>query len=283
MDTTPEGEMVAHLLQVVRTIIPIQQQVDERRFKQCGSSVLLAIEGRHVLISAAHVVLDDELWLFSEPRNIVLEEIEFSSTSPTFNSANEDSTNIAFAELPKGAAEMLHNFGFESLEMKDTAYVSRPSNGRAAFSGFPYSKSNLDARLQRMKLQPGFIEGTLLTHDELAAAGLEPDSHLAIPYRRKRQFDVRRKLQMTGVHPRGMSGGPVWRFGNDDKPWLAGIGFKFDEQRELLVGTRIDHVFALIQQQSIERWLAQHQKPIRKMIFDLKTGKLVEDSEDPPL
>ena len=243
-------------MKFVRCIIPIQQQIDERRFDHFGTSVFLEIERRYVLVSAAHVFLDQNLWMFGEPRNVPLDEFAFAATSPDLATAKNDLVDVAFAELPNEIAQALKDGGFVPLQMSDTAYVSRPSDNRAAFSGFPCTKSKLQLGLQQMRLQPVFLEGPLLSQDELTFAGCDPETHLAIPYRRQKQFDARAKMPITGMEPYGMSGGPIWRFGNDGNPWLAGIGFKFDEAKALLVGTKIEEVFALIQQQSIERWLA---------------------------
>ncbi len=265
-------------MKFVRCIIPIQQQIDQRRFDHFGTSVFLEIESRHVLVSAAHVFLDQNLWIFGEPRNVPLNEFSFAATSPDLATAKNDPVDIAFAELPNEIAQMLKDGGFAALQMSDTAYVARPSNDRAAFSGFPCTKSKLQVGLQQMRLQPVFLEGPLLSQDELTVAGYDPETSLAIPYRRQKQFDARAKMPITGMEPYGMSGGPIWRFDDNGQPWLAGIGFKFDEARTLLVGTKIEEVFALIQQQSIERWLANQAKPVRKLVFDLKTGRLETDT-----
>ncbi|MEO6994095.1 MAG: hypothetical protein ABI273_10720 [Lacunisphaera sp.] len=269
-------------MKIVRCIVPIQQQIDRRRFDHFGSSVLLVVEGKHLLISAAHVFHGKDLWMFGEPENIPFDGISFHATSLDLASAQNDSADIAFAELPDEITQRLKNKGFEPLQMHDTAYISRPSNGRAAFSGFPCTKSDFQIGLQRMKLQPAFVEGSLLSSEELTAEGFEPETHLAIPYRRKEQVDHRTETRITGMEPQGMSGGPVWRFGVDGAPWLAGIGFKFDETREILVGTRIEEIFALLQQQSIERWLARRAMSVHKMVFNLKTGALEEDSGEHP-
>jgi len=261
-------------MKFIRCIIPIQQQIDERRFDHFGTSVLLEIEGRHMLVSAAHVFLERNLWMFGEPKNVPLEDIAFSATSPDLAAVRNDSIDVAFGELPADIAAMLKGSGFEPLQMNDTAYVARPSSDRAAFSGFPCSKAELQIGLQQMRLQPAFVEGPLISQAELVGAGYDPEANLAIPYRREKQFDGRAKKPITGMEPYGMSGGPIWRFGNDGEPWLAGIGFKFDEAKKLLVGTRIEEVFALIQQQSIERWLAKRTKPVRKLVLDPKTGSL---------
>lgn len=235
-----------------RTIVPIQRQVDRRRFEQFGSGVLLKIERYRILISAAHVILHDRLWLFGEPQNIELNDIEFHTTAPNLAAVKDDEADVGFALLPEAVASSIVTNGFEFLSLARTAF--RPpvgSSNRAAFAGFPCSKSRLRMGPGLMELRPVIIEGELLGDEELDRRGLNPDVHLAIRYDRDTQFDALTKMRTNGIEPEGMSGGAIWRFSQERVPWLAGVGTNFDSRQRVLHGTRFEDVLTQISQRII--------------------------------
>lgn len=233
----------------LRCIVPIQRQVDRRRFEQFGSGVLLRIDKYHFLISAAHVVLNDQLWIFGEPQDTQLNDIEFHTTSPNLESIKDDEADFGFALLPQATVESISANGFEFLPLLHTAFrAPKNSSNRAAFSGFPCSKSKLRVSAQQMALRPVFIESELLSAEELAQHGFDPAVHIAIRYERDVQFDARIQTRTNGVQPDGMSGGPIWRFSAERVPWLAGIGTDYDPVKRILRGTRFEDVLTQISQ-----------------------------------
>jgi len=70
------------------------------------------------------------------------------------------------------------------------------------------SKSKLRMAPEVMELRPVFIEGDLMSREELVRRGLNPGVHLAIHYDRDAQFDAQAQVRTNGIEPEGMSGGP---------------------------------------------------------------------------
>lgn len=256
-----------------RCIVPIQRQIDAKRFEQFGSGVLLKIAKRYLLVSAAHVILNDRLWIFGEPENTELNNVEFITTAPDLAGVKDDVADIGFGYLPEAVAQHLLANNFEFLPVDQTSYNFRKSTNRAAFSGFPCTKSKLRISAGEMILQPVFIEGELLSIKKLEEAGYDPDVHLATRYRRKEQFNAQTKERINGVDPYGMSGGPVWRFSESHEPWLAGIGTDYDSSQEMLKGTRFEAVLGLIQQQSVDEFIRSRSGTVETIIIDLPSKK----------
>ena len=260
-------------MNILRCIVPIQRQVDAKRFEQFGSGVLLKIEKRHLLVSAAHVILNDQLWIFGEPENTELNDVEFFTTAPDQAGVKDDVCDIGFGYLPDAIVQRLLDKNFEFLPVDQTSHRFRKSTRRAAFTGFPCTKSNLSIAAQRMVLQPVFIEAEMFAAEKLEELGYNPAIHLAIPYHRKKQYNGQTKERINGVDPYGMSGGPIWRFSEDRKLWLAGIGTEYDLSRRLLKGTRFDEVLGLIQQQSIESWIRNKSEKTELLVIDASIKK----------
>jgi hypothetical protein len=87
----------------------------------------------------------------------------------------------------------------------------------------------------------------LVSHssDKYELMGVSPQKHIALEFNPQKMVDASGRCQ-TAPHPRGMSGGPVWKVirteinGRSVMAFrLAGIAIEFKQSKRTLIATRI--------------------------------------------
>lgn len=210
-----------------------------------GSSVLCSVGGRMFLISAAHVLdwgKDGDLFIglpngylkITDPANV---------TDAPDGCREDDRIDIGFICLSEHAAALLRPT-YAALPMSWVSVEDISTAGQAyRVFGCPDRKVDKDGRI----FHPALYDFGLVSHPpkKYEELGVSPLTHIAL------EFDVQRMVdgssrRVTAPHPRGISGGPVWKVINTEFEGrstttfrLAGITIEFSGAERTLLATRI--------------------------------------------
>lgn len=219
-------------------VIPIHKE-KRARLESFGSAVLLRALDYRVLVSGAHVLLDDPLWLPGKPKFVPLDLAgRVFATSADLDAAKKDRADLAYAVLNQTAADALEAQGCEFLSIAQTSFgktLSTPE--RWVFSGYPWRKSNNRVVGQIVNTRMDVSERAI-PDAELVSHGLDARVHVAMHYPRKKMHHEGRRV--TGALPHGMSGGAIWHVGSDGVPILAAVATGYDAGKKNMNGTRIN-------------------------------------------
>ena len=219
-------------------VIPIHKE-KRGRLESFGSGVLLRALEYRMMVSAAHVLLDDPLWLPGKPRFVPLDSAgRVFATCPDLDAAKKDRADLAYTVLEETAAEALEAQGCEFLSIAQTSFGKAfPRPERWIFSGYPWRKSNNRVVGQIVNTRMDVMERAIPDED-LADFDLDARLHVAMHYARKKmQHEGRRVI---GALPHGMSGGAIWLVGQDSAPIVVAIATSYDSGKKVMSGTRIN-------------------------------------------
>lgn len=227
-----------------------------------GSAVLLEVNGRKVMITAAHVID----WNSGEEptslyvgggANLELIHAEFSITAAPENIRTLDQYDIAFCELPQALVDKL---GGTYISMSDVARHAPYENGRlyTAF-GYPNTMNKIGLKERQTKnIRPAMLQYTNPHRiDDEVARDLPKrgEDHIFIPYGDKwRDEDG---FVENAKAPFGMSGGAVVDCGkastpeiasglNEPTQRLAGISVEFRHKR-VMIATRMSVIVPVLE------------------------------------
>lgn len=173
-----------------------------------GSGVLITVEKRHFLVSAAHVLAHSEestLYLGGETDLVLLEGVKHYSR-PT-GEPPTDQLDIAFMELSTRLVQQLGDVRFlvpGLIDPNDNASTARIY----VALGFPWrkTKKDLDARRTRSSM----MSVTALSDSQLFQALQVPEhAHVVIPFTRETM--IMDGKEQAAPKPEGMSGGGLFR------------------------------------------------------------------------
>lgn len=223
--------------------------------EQIGSSVLIEIDGRKLIITAAHVIDANASTSLYVAGSGTLEplETEFHATKAPYGDRARDHYDFAFAELSPATVVALGEVRF--LDEAETVPAgSNVKNRMFTAIGFPNSKNkhvNPTAKKVRGQL---YQYSSVHRFDEALARklGIAGDDHLFIDHRKHAADETGRKVSPIG--PRGLSGGAmieateaslaIFRGTQQSSPRLAGI--IIERHANTLLATRIDTIIAAI-------------------------------------
>jgi len=240
------------------SICPIFIQQD-KGIEQIGSGVVVDISGKVFILTAAHVMeWRSQGQLMVATSNGI--EVILGVGSSVFVKAGfgrrRDVYDIAYIMLTDDFAEKVSamfrpvardEYWVTDNVMPDDAY---------SFSGYPLKKATQEE---------GVLSGEIFSYTGEAAIdkkyenlGYDQELNIVVNFRRKKSIDPIKGKQIP-PHPRGISGGAVFRWpkaaenvGEKRFRYLAGIGHTFIEQHNCLVGTKLAFILRYIANQHPE-------------------------------
>ncbi|TGL75983.1 hypothetical protein [Leptospira yasudae] len=243
---------------VDKSIIPIFDIQNEKAV-HFGSGILLELSNRKFIISASHVLIDDNPKIcIPIKRKIVNINGEIRGTRlPKSNDRTDDRIDIAFMELDKeSAAEIENEYIF--LRSSDLGLSLDINTPNVFFIyGYPCTKVKKREDIKEIKAQPFlyFDTNKNITALEFQKTGTNPDFHVLIRYEKK-TLQTLDGIRQVGPKLNGMSGCGLWcvpSFLTDPNNYvnrvLAGILIEyFAKDMKILVSTRIDLVIEAMRQ-----------------------------------
>jgi hypothetical protein len=240
-------------------VIPIFIPDDKGNPRILGSGVLLAIQERHFLVSAAHVFDENEMnSTLYYPQGESLAILQGQVHKTQCDCRENDKVDIGFMELDSNSVENMPE-PLEFLSKDDLSLDDKPASGKLyVASGFPYTTNKGIAYKDRaaLTLRPTMLCHTTTPADSKTCAEMEKhgfacDKNIFLKYDRKNTADKNHEKKMA-PSPTGVSGGGLWLSidmpNKKYKKKLVGIGIEFLEKHNVIIGTRIELVLRGIRQ-----------------------------------
>jgi hypothetical protein len=215
-----------------------------------ASSVLLEIDARAVLVTAAHAIFE----ITQAGGQLHVGMSDAIAAVPPFvvsSSDGRDPLDLAVLQLP---VELLHHFR-TPLAISSNSLVTAPH--LRCIHGYPLTKNNrrknVDEVERKFEYQPFTYAG--------ASSGLDrtyvrykkdPDVHIALKYQKKSR--TRAGNVGPSPNPRGISGGGLWQVPDIKTPGrfaLEGIAIEFHRFASVVFATRIDQVVSFIRSRAL--------------------------------
>jgi hypothetical protein len=237
---------------VQHAVCPIYGINDRGEPELLGSSILLKLPTRALLVTAAHVLDKNEhttLYFGGTERLVELAGPSFRVPRPA-SGRLKDTLDFGFIDISDVAPDQWSRYRFvtpgdidvDDLPVAHTLY---------AFVGYPETRNR--PKLGR-KFQLSTTAYVLVSSasTRYAALGLNQLTHFVGDFDRRKQFDSG-KAVVAGPDPHGISGGGVWRMGgpsefangtNAEK--LIGIGIEYRKSDRVLIGVRVGLVVSAI-------------------------------------
>ncbi|MGA2491468.1 MAG: hypothetical protein ABSF67_00805 [Roseiarcus sp.] len=233
-------------------VIPIYGANENGRPEHIGSAVLLKVNGRKVILTAAHVADENKVTTLYAPgrpkspeRLGELIEIKdlFEATKAPQSDRARDRFDFAYCGLSDELSQAIVGRFIDEHEVATSAVVEE---GRLYTAlGYPNSKNSKHNPLTRS------VHPTLLPYsnvhkvDKAVAASLPcgGQRHIFLPYGKRSRSNGQ---IVNSVQLRGMSGGAVIDSGAAPIPLLAGITIERREKR-VLIATRMSTIMPSLQ------------------------------------
>jgi hypothetical protein len=216
-----------------------------------GTGVLIAVGSHRFLVTAAHVFAQAGGVTFYIPNDAsgdlqVLKGQRASSVSNQLRH-KDDVIDIAVVWLDTSLASQFKPSAFVSTANINLDDTGDPTRVYIAM-GYPWRKNQKINRVtRRLRASIHAYAANILPFNDLAAAGLQPGSHMMLRYQ-KRHSRTQDGRDVTAPHPHGMSGGPLWRFdpygAASDITHLVGILIEWKHSEGGLLAVRMPVVFA---------------------------------------
>jgi hypothetical protein len=241
-------------------LVPLYLPNERDKLQLLGSGILLRIAGRQFLITAAHV-LDDAsperpIYIPNEERgDSPLQGIPCVTAIPEGGERRHDRLDIGVVEMHNATIGNLP--GYEFLTVADIGMSERPVEGCTySLMGFPYTKNKPPYCTNHVR--PTLVTYTTTSADEslYQSMGSATDTSLLLHLKREDTmlaYGNRGKAPATAPHPKGMSGGAVWRLegvarqaGCNSVNKLVGVFIEYHKDHHVVVATKVDVVVDLI-------------------------------------
>ncbi len=230
---------------------------------QIGTCILLQVKQRKYLLTAAHIIDNNQnssLYVGGGDK-LVLIEGEFLCTSKPESERKYDHYDFAYLELSKDLLELIGNVNFIS---KDKFAIHKVSTkGRLYLAlGYPNSKNKMiNAVDKSVKPQYSPYASTVQSSPELCQKlGLSGKEHLFINYDPKQSRNADGSI-FNAMSPIGMSGGALIDMGCISKPehyasgilfegGLAGMLIEIHKEYKVMSAVRINFIIEQIERQN---------------------------------
>lgn len=194
-----------------------------------GTGLLVAIDSKRYLVSAAHVFdqMENGVFLLLRGReDLPLTNTPIVTEAPHGNGRASDTLDLGFVRLTADEVAALPSESFLALPHQVPQHSDTPKIGYVLY-GFRVRDQALDHK--RRVYQTKGTRALLQACDESAykKVGVSPGTHLLLEYDERKIRDS--TSQGAPGSPKGMSGGGAWAFdpraaiGRGWKPHLAGI------------------------------------------------------------
>jgi Trypsin-like peptidase domain len=233
--------------EATRHLVPLFHG-ESRRPSVCGTSTFIAIDRVRYLVTAAHVLDENEAIHFGHGiiTGPTTGRVVSTSIPPGGTRAN-DRLDVAVLRLADEQADRLVAIGREPISVPVWNADDQHTPGQTyVFSGYPASRAEFNRRERTVDLGPMSAKCVVEGEPAFGRAGVDPRTHIVAQFDRRRMMGQEGR-QVTAPGPWGMSGGPVWTARPDsDELALVGIGIEYLERQNVLVGTRIGAAIALL-------------------------------------
>ena len=219
-----------------------------------GSGVLLTLDNRYFMITAAHVIAENYNGIF-----VILPDVELVlggtlhfTPIPEGKTREDDKIDFAILELePTTVGELKKSFTF--LTIDDIELNHQATDLPYYFSlGYPATKTKKVWNKPEIKAIPYPYQTEHCKEFEFSKFGFQPTTHLALKFDGK-VTSTKNKIIHNAPTMNGISGSGqyyLYGFPKDIKPKLIGItieGINF-HNNQALIGTRIDLVTEFMRQ-----------------------------------
>jgi hypothetical protein len=237
-------------------VIPIYGAKENGSPDHIGSAVLLKVNGRKVMLTAAHIVDENKVTTLYAPGRLKLIAIEglFEATQAPHGNRDRDRFDFAYCGLSDELSQAIVGRFIDEHEVATSAVVEA---GRLYTAlGYPNSKNARRNPLTRSVRPTLFPYSNVHKVDEAVAASLPGGGqrHIFLPYGKRSRSNGQIG---NSVQPRGMSGGAVIDAGRPADlaalisgvapvPLLAGITIERPENR-VLIATRMSTIMPFLQ------------------------------------
>jgi hypothetical protein len=236
---------------IQNAVCPIYGCDDRGKPYLIGSSLLLSVGDKLLLVTAAHVLdwnKDTSLYVAGPVKPILIEGDSYRTQPPKAGRDGDlaDVGIIDVSNIPREQWSRYRVLTPAGLDVDDFP----ADHSLYGFAGFPVSRN----RVYLTTIKPSSMACVVVASSPDAYARLElhPATHFLGNFDRNRQVDSVKGL-FTGPDPKGMSGGGVWRLGTPKEiatgtisECLIGIGIEHRKDDKVLLGVRVSAVVALI-------------------------------------
>jgi hypothetical protein len=207
-------------VQCISAIRPIYGSTDLGRPEHIGTCIFLDIDKNKYLLTAAHVIDENQhtsLYVGGD-KKLVLIEGDFTSTEKPGDDRNKDHYDFAYLLLKDGLLKKLGNIDF----FNETAISENreDTTGRLYLAlGYPVSKNKKSDPSAKM-VQPHYLKysSTIKTNTVLCQKlGISGKDHLFLGHDSKYSRDSEGTIVNT-IAPKGISGGALVDMGNIARP-----------------------------------------------------------------
>ena len=267
----PNPEIAAHIqaaLSVVHPIVsaytyPLFAADDRDRPDLYASSILLEVDGRLVLLTAAHAIHE-----ISQAGSAVhLGATSITHLTSTFTRTSVDGQDPLDLAATLISEEFRQEQLMQALPMhrtKGSDFLSKPH--MRCVHGYPITKNKTTKRADetRKVFTRYGLTYAGASHDldvDFARHKKRNDTHLVMKYQRESRDDT--GGQITPPHPKGISGGGMWSIPDSFSPgivFLEGIAIEFRDS-SLVFATRIEHAISFIRTSVIPAAQTHEQPP----------------------
>ena len=231
-------------------VCPIVGAEENGRPLLVGSGVLAKFGNRHFVLTAAHVLDENQfstMYFAGDDHLIELTGTKcFCSCSPT-GVRKDDKYDVGFIELDDRYVAQSSRYSFVSSMSIDSNDIPHPRKFYS-YIGFPHSKAAVIPTTREFKPKMYSYTSNPSEDAVYASLGFSKQTHLLVHFSRKKVIAHTEEL-FTFPEPWGMSGGGVWRLANLSKlnsqsfvPALVGIAIEYHEKYEALAAVKIAFV-----------------------------------------
>jgi hypothetical protein len=236
---------------VADSAVPVYRYVARGTPELIGSAVLLEICERRFLCTAAHVLDARDGRDVHLPHGRTLQPFGAAvhiTQMPASGRREDDKLDFAIVELEGDNFDRFSSYRFITLAEIDQNEV--PRAGRTyAFAGYPVSRNKSKRGTAGVREHVVHYTGGPLPQDRYDNEGLNLAPHLIVDFNLKNMVEGQEIVQP--IHPRGLSGGTVWRLGDlqefedhTNREGLVGIGMEFRD--DALIAVRISVILEAI-------------------------------------
>jgi len=241
---------------LLKHISPIYRVDAAGNPEQFGTGVFLNVGDHYFLVTAAHVLDDNDDSTLYIPGNksgdlVILEGASFKSVADG-GDRNDDRTDVGVVVLKSDLVDEIGRDSFLPVSMTDVDDIGKHGDIYIAM-GYPAKKNEkVNLAKKTFKRRPACYTANILPDAKLAEIGVHRGSHLLLGFKKRHSRDTTGR-DITAPDPYGMSGGPLWRFDiyTDQKPAsrLVGILIEWRDEIAGILAVRMPIVLAGIAHQ----------------------------------
>lgn len=227
-----------------------------------GSCVALEIADQKLLVSAAHVIDNNEytsLYVSGETDLILIESNVYITDSPN---GERKQDKFDFSILPLNDKLQAEIGEIVYLTEQDMLLGELGRNEKCCLAlGYPNSRNKITPKRGNNLKESAFVYTSTLKFEEklYAATGTNPEHHFLLDFCPKHSKDEDGKI-VNSVHPKGVSGGGLFLIEDMATPetyWtekpcsgkLIGILIELKREQKILVYTKLSTIFKALTKQ----------------------------------